>query len=216
MAILAGMARGLFITFEGGEGTGKTTQIGRLAERLRAAGREVVVTREPGGTPLAEAIRALLLDPAQTPDGLVELLLLEAARHDHVERVVVPALARGAVVISDRFADSSTVYQGMVRGLGVDQVERLNSLATGGVEPDRTVLLDLDPEAGIDRALRRNADDGGASRLDDEPLNFHRRVREGFLELARRHSERVRLVSAGGTADDVFGRVVAALGDIPW
>ena len=210
------MARGLFITFEGGEGTGKTTQIARLAERLRAAGREVVVTREPGGTPLAEAIRALLLDPAQTPDGLVELLLLEAARHDHVERVVVPALARGTVVISDRFADSSTVYQGMVRGLGVEQVERLNALATGGVEPDRTVVLDLEPEAGVGRALRRNADDGGASRLDDEPLDFHRRVREGFLELARRHPERIRLVAAAGPADDVFARVVAALEDLPW
>jgi dTMP kinase len=210
------MARGLFITFEGGEGTGKTTQIARLAERLRAAGREVVVTREPGGTPLAEAIRALLLDPAQTPDGLVELLLLEAARHDHVERVVVPALASGAVAISDRFADSSTVYQGMVRGLGVEQVERLNALATGGLEPERTVVLDLDPEAGVGRALRRNADDGEASRLDQEPLDFHRRVREGFLELARRHPERICLVAAAGTADDVFARVVAALEDLPW
>jgi dTMP kinase len=210
------MARGLFITFEGGEGTGKTTQIARLAERLRAAGREVVVTREPGGSPLAEAIRALLLDPEQQPDGLVELLLLEAARHDHVERVVAPALARGAVVISDRFADSSTVYQGMVRGLGVEQVERLNALATGGLEPERTVVLDLEPEAGVGRALRRNADDGGASRLDDEPLDFHRGVREGFLELARRHPERIRLVAAAGTADDVFTRVVATLEDLPW
>jgi len=210
------MARGLFITFEGGEGTGKTTQIARLAERLRAAGREVVVTREPGGTPLAEAIRALLLDPAQTPNGLVELLLLEAARHDHVERVVVPALAIGAVVISDRFADSSTVYQGMVRGLGAEQAERLNALATGGLEPDRTVVLDLDSEAGVGRALRRNADDGDASRLDQEPLDFHRRVREGFLELARRHPERIRLVAAAGPADDVFARVVAALEDLPW
>jgi len=210
------MERGLFITFEGGEGTGKTTQIARLAERLRAAGHEVVVTREPGGTPLAEAIRGLLLDPAHEPDGLVELLLLEAARRDHVERLVAPALARGAVVISDRFADSSTVYQGMVRGLGVERVERLNALATGGLEPDRTVVLDLEPEAGVGRALRRNAGEGGASRLDEEPLDFHRRVRAGFVELVGRHPARFRLVPATGAAEEVFARVVEALEDLPW
>ncbi len=205
----------MFISFEGGEGTGKSTQVRMLAERLAAAGREVVVTREPGGTPLAEAVRAILLDPAFTPDGAVELFLLEAARRDHVLALVQPALARGAVVVSDRYADSSTVYQGMVRGFGVERVEQLNELATGGLEPDLTVVLDLAPEAGIDRARRRNADRPASdTRLDDEPLAFHRGVRDGFLALARRHPHRVRVVDAAGEPAEVHRRVVAAVGDL--
>ncbi|MCU0304721.1 MAG: dTMP kinase, partial [Thermoanaerobaculales bacterium] len=139
------MHDGFFITFEGGEGTGKTTQIRRLAAHLEGLGRAVVVTREPGGTPVAEAARAVLLDPALAPDGLTELFLLEAARRDHVERVIRPALEGGGVVLSDRFADSSTVYQGIVRGLGEELVIRLNRLATGDLEPDLTLVLDLDP-----------------------------------------------------------------------
>lgn len=206
------MQRGWFITFEGGEGTGKTTQIRRVAEHLQALGRTVVVTREPGGTPVAEAARAVLLDPALEPLGLSELFLLEAARHDHVERVVRPALARGEVVLCDRYADSSTVYQGMVRGIGVDRVEELNALATGDLDPDLTLVLDLDPEAGVTRARSRNATgDGSESRLDDEPAEFHRRVREGFLHLAELHPDRVRVVDAGGDPDSVFPRLLAAL-----
>lgn len=206
------MQRGWFITFEGGEGTGKTTQIRRVAEHLQALGRTVVVTREPGGTPVAEAARAVLLDPALEPLGLSELFLLEAARHDHVERVVRPALARGEVVLCDRYADSSTVYQGMVRGIGVDRVEELNALATGDLDPDLTLVLDLDPEAGVTRARSRNATgDGSESRLDDEPAEFHRRVREGFLHLAELHPDRVRVIDAGGDPDSVFPRLLAAL-----
>lgn len=206
------MQHGFFITFEGGEGTGKTTQIRRLAEHLEALGRTVVVTREPGGTPVAEAARAVLLDPALEPDGLTELFLLEAARRDHVERVVRPALARGAIVLSDRFADSSTVYQGMVRGVGVERVLELNRLATDGLEPDLTFVLDLDPEAGVARARVRNSSgDGSESRLDDEPADFHRRVREGFVRLAELAPHRVRVVEAGGEAEAVFGRILAEL-----
>ncbi|HSN54364.1 MAG TPA: dTMP kinase [Candidatus Sulfomarinibacteraceae bacterium] len=206
------MNDGFFITFEGGEGTGKTTQIRRLAEHLEALGRTVVVTREPGGTPVAEAARAVLLDPALEPDGVTELFLLEAARRDHVERVLRPALARGAIVLSDRFADSSTVYQGMVRGVGVERVLELNRLATGGLEPDLTFVLDLDPDAGVVRARVRNSSgDGSESRLDDEPADFHRRVREGFLRLAELAPRRVRVVDAGGEADAVFGRILAEL-----
>ena len=139
---------------------------------------------------------------------LTGLLLLEAARHDHVERVVRPALDRGEVVLSDRFADSSVVYQGMVRGVGLERCFELNTMATGGIEPDLTVVLDLDHNAGVDRARSRNADgDGRESRLDDEPENFHRKVREGFLELAERLPDRLRVVPADGAPEEVFARV---------
>jgi len=206
------MQRGWFITFEGGEGTGKTTQIRKLATHLESLGHAVLVTREPGGTPVAEAARAILLDPALEPLGLSELFLLEAARHDLVERVIRPALARGEIVLCDRYADSSTVYQGMVRGIGEDRVEELNELATGGLDPDLTIILDLDPEAGVTRARSRNATgDGSESRLDDEPAEFHRRVREGFLRLAVLHPNRVRVVDASGDPDAVLVRLLAAL-----
>lgn len=211
-AILPAMPRGWFISFEGGEGTGKSTQIERLAGRLRERGREVVVTREPGGTPLAERVRALLLDPAHELDGLTEIFLLEAARHDHVERVIRPAMARGAVVLCDRFADSSWVYQGVVRGLGEEAVEKLNHLATGGLEPDRTVVLDMEPRASLGRALDRNsATASRESRLDDEPPEFHEGVRRGFHRLAERFPSRVRVVDAGASEDEVFRRVLATL-----
>jgi dTMP kinase len=206
------MSRGWFITFEGGEGTGKSTQIGRLAEYLRERGRTVVVTREPGGTPFAEAVRAILLDPSLDPDGLSEVFLFEAARHDHVRRVVRPAIERGEVVLSDRFADSSAVYQGLVRGVGVDRVGQLNAMATDRLEPDLTVVLDLDSEHGVERARRRNATgDGAGNRLDDESSDFHHRVRDGFRALAEREPRRVRLVDADGGPDVVFARVVAVL-----
>jgi dTMP kinase len=206
------MSRGWFITFEGGEGTGKSTQIVRLAEYLRERGRTVVVTREPGGTPVAEAVRAILLDPSLDPDGLSEVFLFEAARHDHVRRVVRPAIERGETVLSDRFADSSVVYQGIVRGVGVDRVERLNAIATEGIEPDLTLILDLDSERGVERARRRNATGNSATnRLDDEPSDFHHQVRDGFRALAEREPQRVRLVDASGGPEEVFARVVAVL-----
>jgi dTMP kinase len=208
------MTGGAFITFEGGEGTGKSTQLELLAQHYEVRGREVVRTREPGGTALAEAVRAVLLDPAQQPDGLSELLLLEAARHDHVEKVIRPSIARGAVVLSDRFADSSTVYQGSVRGLGTAMVRQLNALATGGLEPDLTLVLDMDPGHALTRALDRNAvGDGSQSRLDEEPLRFHREVREAFLRLARAVPDRLRVVDATGDAAEVFQRVLAAVED---
>lgn len=206
------MARGWFITFEGGEGTGKSTQIERLAGRLRTLGREVVLTREPGGTPLAEAVRAVLLDPSHGPDGLVEVFLLEAARRDHVVGVIRPALDRGAVVLCDRYADSSWVYQGVVRGLGVEVVERLNLLATGGLDPDLTLVFDMDPRVALGRALDRNSEAGTREgRLDEEPMDFHERVRDGFLKLAERWPDRVRIVDAEGDPDRVFERVITFL-----
>jgi dTMP kinase len=206
------MTDAIFLSFEGGEGSGKSTQISRLAEWLRDRGRDVVVTREPGGTPLAEAARAILLDPAHSPDGLSELFLLEAARHDLVERVIRPALARGAVVLCDRYADSSTVYQGMVRQVGEAEVERLNRLATGGLEPDLTVVFDIEPELGVARAQARNAaGDGAESRLDDEPRRFHVAVRQGFLRLAADNPRRIRVVDGSGDVETVFARLQRAL-----
>ncbi|NOZ78959.1 MAG: dTMP kinase [Acidobacteria bacterium] len=205
------MARGWFITFEGGEGTGKSTQIELLRQYLVERGWTVLVSREPGGTPLAEKIRELLLDPHYDPDPLTELFLLEASRREHVERVIRPAIERGEVVICDRFADSSTVYQGLAGGVPAKTVALLNEAATSGLVPDRTLVLDLHVEEGLERAHRRNRDRGGASRIDDSPPAFHRRVRDGFLELARREPERVRVVDALGSPDEVFARVLAEL-----
>jgi dTMP kinase len=199
------------VTFEGGEGTGKSTQVALLARHLEARGRRVVTSREPGGTPLAVAVRAILLDPALAPDGLSEYFLLAAARRDHVRHLVAPALAEGAVVLLDRFSDSSVVYQGFVRGVGEERVAALDREATGGLAPDLTVVLDLDPATSLARAHARNRAQGGASRLDDEPAAFHARVREGFLRLAARQPERVRVVAADGASDEVHRRVLAVL-----
>ena len=206
------MERGWFVTFEGGEGTGKSTQVARLRDHLLGLGLEVVVTREPGGTALAEAVRAVLLDPAYEPDGLTEIFLLAAARHEHVERVIRPALERRAAVLCDRYTDSSAVYQGMVRGVGEEVVARINRLATGALEPDLTIVLDVEPAQALPRAHCRNADtDLNESRLDDEPVAFHTRVRKGFLRLARQHPDRVQVVDASGDPDVVFKRIVAVL-----
>ena len=209
------MAGGRFITFEGGEGTGESTQIEALARWFNERGREVVVTREPGGTPIAEAIRAILLDPDLAPDGVVELFLYEAARRDHVEKLVRPALDRGAVVLCDRFADSSLVYQGLARGVGWDRVVRLNELATGGLEPDLTLVFDMEAESAVGRARDRNtATTLRESRFDDEPDDFHHRVREGYRELARRFPDRVRVIDAGGDPGTVFARILEALEEV--
>ena len=207
-AILASMSRGWFITFEGGEGTGKSTQLALVDEWLRTLGHATVVTREPGGTALGDAIRALLLDPDHEPDGVTEIFLLEASRRDHVERVIRPALDAGTVVLCDRFTDSSLVYQGLVRGLGWDEVAALNRFATGGLEPDLTLVFDMDPEKALARAQSRNSQAlTRESRLDDEPATFHHKVREGFLELARREPDRVRVIDAAGRPEKVFSRI---------
>jgi dTMP kinase len=206
------MRNGFFITFEGGEGTGKSTQIELLESWFSERGHEVVVTREPGGTPVAEAVRAILLDPAFSFDGVVEVFLYEAARRDHVERVIRPALDRGAVVLCDRFTDSSLVYQGLARGVGWEAVAGLNEMATEGLQPDLSLVFDMDPGLALSRARSRNTETTvNESRFDDEPEDFHGRVRRGYEELARRHPDRVRVIDATGEPEAVFGRVVAAL-----
>ena len=181
--------RGRFVTFEGGEGTGKSTQIARLASRLRERGVEPVITREPGGTPLAEGIRALLLDAAHSPGPLAEAFLMEAARAELVAEVIRPSLAAGRVVLCDRYDDSTLAYQGAGRGLDLEMLRAWNRAATGGLTPDLTLLFDLEPEAGL---ARRVAAAGATNRLDREPPEFHARVRERYLALAR--SERARFV----------------------
>ena len=199
---------GFFVTFEGGDGSGKTTQLERLAARLRARGLDPVVTREPGGTPPAEAIRELLLDPARRPSPLAEALLMEAARADLVANVVRPALAAGRVVLSDRYDDSTLAYQGGGRGLDLDLLRALNRAATGGLRPDLTLLFDLDPSAGLARRARAAQ---SVNRLDREPEAFHARVRARYLELAAAEPARFVVLDATLPPDRLEARAWAAL-----
>ncbi|MFN8586939.1 MAG: dTMP kinase [Candidatus Eisenbacteria bacterium] len=173
---------GLFVTFEGGEGSGKSTQVARLAAHLRALGMDPLVTREPGGTAVAEGVRALLLDPERRPVPLAEALLMEASRAQLVATVLKPALDAGRICLCDRYADSTLAYQGAGRGLDRSMLAAWNDAATLGLKPDLTLLFDVEPALG----LRRRSDAPGATnRLDREPLDFHERVRACYLELAR-------------------------------
>jgi dTMP kinase len=189
-------AQGLFIVFEGGEGAGKSTQVRHLADALQRIGRDVVVTREPGATPLGARIRSLVLDPPEITGEVVtpraEALLYAADRAHHVASVVRPALAHGAVVVSDRYVDSSLAYQGAGRTLPVDEVSWLSKWATGGLKPDLVVLLDLEPSVGLARVGRR----GDADRLESESLAFHERVRYAFLDLASADPSRYLVLDA--------------------
>jgi dTMP kinase len=195
---------GLFVTFEGGEGTGKSTQIARLAQRLAARGPRPLVTREPGGTPLAERIRDVLLDPAVAPNPLTEALLMEAARADLVKRVIGPALAEGRVVLCDRYADSTLAYQGAGRGLDEALLAEWNRVATGGLTPDLTLLFDLDPGLGL---ARRGGAAEGTNRLDQEPAAFHARVRERYLALAAADAGRWVVLDAATDPERLAGEV---------
>ncbi|HEU0195272.1 MAG TPA: dTMP kinase [Gaiellales bacterium] len=196
----------MFISFEGLDGCGKTTQAALLADALRTEGREVVAVREPGGTAAGERIRELLLDPSAQILPWAEALLYAAARAQLVGEVIRPALARGATVIADRFIDSSVAYQGVARGLGIDRVLAVNDAATGGLQPDRTVLLRIPRE---EAAARR---DGDTDRMESEAGAFHESVAEGFSQAAARFPERVRVVDAGGSREQVAARVREAAG----
>ncbi|MFF5172778.1 dTMP kinase [Micromonospora sp. NPDC000089] len=199
------VSNGLFVVFEGGEGAGKSTQLEALAERLRGQGREVVVTREPGATRVGERIRSLVLDTgAEAPSPRAEALLYAADRAHHVATVVRPALIRGAVVISDRYVDSSLAYQGAGRTLPVQEVSWLSSWATGGLKPDLVVLLDVDPRTGLSRVAARNQ---GADRLEAESVAFHERVRYAFLDLAANDPKRYLVLDASRPAGEISARV---------
>lgn len=200
--------QGFFLSFEGIDGSGKSTQARMLAELLRAQGREVVLTREPGGSPGAEEIRRLVLEG--DPDrwsAETEILLFTAARRDHLEKTIRPALARGAVVICDRFADSTRIFQGVTRGDLSATVDRLHGLMIG-VEPDLTLLIDLDPEQGLARAQARR---GSEMRFEDMGLAFQTRARAGFLALAQAHPARFRVVPGDAPAQSVAQAVAAAV-----
>jgi dTMP kinase len=197
------------ITCEGIEGSGKSTQISHLASHLRGQGREVVVTREPGGCPIADAIRRILLDPANQQLGATtELLLYAAARAQHVEEVIRPALAQGAIVLCDRFIDATIAYQGFGRGLDLTLIKQLNQVASTGVLPDLTLLFDLPVAIGLSRALARNAvalENEG--RFEAESLTFHERVRAGYLQGASQE-KRFTVVDATGTPEQVTARMI--------
>ena len=200
--------RGLFISFEGIDGSGKSTQARLLAERLRGDGREVLLTREPGGSPGAEEIRRLVLEGA--PDrwsAETECLLFTAARRDHLERTIRPALAAGVVVICDRFADSTRVYQGITRGDLRGIVDRLHAMMIG-VEPDLTLVIDIDPTLGLARARARQ---GAEERFEDFGLGLQERMRAGFLGLAAEFPERIRLIDGSGGPEVVAARVTACV-----
>jgi dTMP kinase len=194
-----------FIVFEGGEGAGKSTQSNALADYLRARGHNVLCTREPGGTPAAEAIRAVLLDPANAGlDDRAEALLFAAARGDHAARVIKPGLERGDIVISDRYLDSSVAYQGVARGLGAERVAELSLWATGGLVPDLTIVLDVDPALGLARVV-------GPDRLESEPIEWHARVRQAFLDIATEHPDRYFVLDGSRPAEDLAVEIAVAV-----
>jgi dTMP kinase len=204
------LRNGGFITFEGGEGAGKSTHVRRLAEALRGRAREVVVTREPGGTPLAEKVRAFILaGKAREFGAFGEALLFSAARIDHLDRVISPALARGAFVLCDRFADSTRAYQG-ARGGALDaQLATLERVTLDGVKPDLTFILDVSPETGLERARQRRGKDA-ADRFEAEDIAFHRLLRAKFLEIARAEPERCRIIAAARPMEEVATEIWAA------
>ena len=202
------MARGAFISFEGGEGAGKSTQIRRLADHLSARHLQVVVTREPGGSPGAELIRDLLVNgTADRWSSVTETLLMYAARRDHLERVIAPALERGAIVLCDRFADSTRAYQGAGGDAPAALIAALEDHVLAGAMPDLTLIFDILPAVGLERACAR----GGAARFESKGLAFHERLRTEFLEIARRETERCVVIDASATPDMVFDAVTAAV-----
>ena len=209
---------GSFISFEGIEGSGKSTQILRLADRLREAGKEVVLTREPGGTTLGRNLRSLLLQASDTPPcPMSELLLYAADRAQHLEELIEPALARGAIVLTDRYLDATLAYQGYGRGLGCDLILKIHSHPPLDRRPVRTVLLDMEAEVGLNRARVRNTFEGTTAsegRFEEELLEFHARVRDGYLLLASQDPERYRVLDAGGGIEEVAERVWDTVRDI--
>jgi len=200
--------KGVFITFEGPEGSGKTTQARLLASYLKSQGYETVLTREPGGTEIGDAIRKILLNPDFKDMGEVtELLLLSASRAQNVKDRIRPALERGNIVICDRFTDSTLAYQGFGRRFDIELLMSLNRIATGGIFPELTILLDLPVEEGLarSRALQKEESKAGkGDRIEQEGIDFHRRLREGFLELARRDPKRIRVVTAQDKIESAY------------
>lgn len=202
-------ARGLFITFEGGEGAGKTTQIKRLAKSL---GDDVILTREPGGTPEAEALRdAFFQNNGQDWPTEALLLLMFSARVLHTEKLIHPALAKGQTILCDRYTDSTRVYQGYAGDMPLDRIEAVKNLSIGDFEPDLTIILDIDPEKGLERAGARNASENTFEARD---LPFHRKIREGFLTIARENPARCVIIDASQDEDTIAGKILEAVKNV--
>ncbi|MCU1337413.1 MAG: thymidylate kinase [Bryobacterales bacterium] len=206
-------ARGRFITFEGPEGSGKSTQLRLLGERLRNAGRDVLETQEPGGTPIGTQIRHVLLDAKNRElCPTAELLLMFASRAQNVDQAILPALSAGRTVLSDRFTDSTLVYQGVGRGLGAEVVYELDRIACRGLVPDLTLVIDIDAETGLARARRRSLrTEDPETRMEEQEVGFHRRVREAYRQLAADEPRRVRLIDGSQTREAVAEQVWQAV-----
>ena len=206
-------ARGRFITFEGPEGSGKSTQLRLLGERLRKAGRDVLETQEPGGTPIGIQIRHVLLDAKNRElCPTAELLLMFASRAQNVDELILPALSTGRTVLSDRFTDSTLVYQGVGRGLGADLVYELDRIACRGLVPDLTLVFDIDAETGLARARSRNArTEDSETRIEELEVGFHRRVRDAYRQLAADEPKRIRLIDGSQTREAVAEQVWSAV-----
>jgi dTMP kinase len=202
--------RGTFITFEGIEGSGKSTQVVLLANHLKSLGIRSVLTREPGGTPIGDQVRKVLLDPANTSlDPTAELLLYAAGRAQHLKEVILPQLETGAAVLCDRFADATLAYQGYGRGLDIDVIRTLDRVVCAGLRPDLTILLDIDTSIGVARARGRNSNRGleAEARFENEAIVFHERVRRGYLTLAGLEPERIRIVDASESVETIQAKV---------
>jgi dTMP kinase len=220
LSLVTVVMRGLFITLEGIDGCGKSTQRELLAAALGKRGLDVITTREPGGTPLGERIRALLSSASHGMSAKTELLLIVAARAQHVAELILPSLEAGRTVISDRYTDSSLAFQGYGRGLDLSMIDEMNRFATGGLAPDLTILFDLDTELARSRLDARSVikspgpRDSELSYLDDLEAAFHRRVRDGYLKLQQAESERIHLVGAGGTIEAAHQQVMSLIDNL--
>uniref|UniRef100_A0A7U4DJD6 Thymidylate kinase n=1 Tax=Geobacillus sp. (strain Y4.1MC1) TaxID=581103 RepID=A0A7U4DJD6_GEOS0 len=204
--------KGRFFSFEGPEGAGKTTMIAMLESFLREKGFDVLATREPGGVRIAEEIRSIILNPAHTEmDGRTEALLYAAARRQHLLEKIIPAVKSGKIVLCDRFIDSSLAYQGFARELGMDEILQINQFAIDGYFPTLTIYFDIDPKMGLERIQKNKQRE--MNRLDMENLSFHYKVREGYLKLAKRFSDRIITIDASKSVDEVFAMTVAAIMD---
>jgi len=204
------LPRGLFITLEGPDGSGKSTQFRLLVDRLRREGHEVLESVEPGGTPIGQQIRKILLDPANHElTATAELLLMFACRAQNVEQWILPALQEGKIVVSDRFTDSSIAYQGAGRGLGWDTVKKVDGIACHGLVPDLTLCIDIDTETGLARAHSRNRQnaDQSEARIDQQAVEFHHKVRAAYHELARQHPNRFRVVDGHASPEEIAQKV---------
>lgn len=209
--------KGKFITLEGIEGSGKSTQIFLLANYLKSLGIRMVLTREPGGTLIGDQVRKILLDPANTAlDPKAELLLYAASRAQHLKEVILPNLEDPGVVLCDRFADATLAYQGYGRKLDIDLIRMLDRIVCAGLRPDVTILLDIDAAAGVARARGRNNSRGleTEARFENEAIAFHERVRQGYLALARQEPERIRIVEASRSMEDIQREIRKIVGDI--